>query len=592
MPEITVVIPCSPQHVHLLPRALASVRQQTVKCETVVIMDDGMRGAGWSRNRGLEKVDTEFVTFLDADDQIKPLFAERTLARHRQTGRYVYTDYEYSDGVVVEAPECAWMNKTHHIVTTLIPTAWAKAVGGFDETMTAVEDAEFYAHLITSNYCGTRLAEVLFIYSRDVANTSRSKRAADDGRQVYYEGMIRERYRGKDVVCCGAEKEPDPPLDPAPEGMVYVLRNQGGKANVYGASGRFYGRHGNDRPFLMTPEDAVAQPGMYTVIAPPVTPVPAPPRIIDEQAEWSAFGKLIAPMIAPEPPPPPYVPQPAPVSPSKPDYGKLKRVFAKVNGSTSKPVFVFPDKEYPSYTDARKLVRLSGYDVMRVGQALSMSNYSAPYIFLSPEQPPDLLTDLYRQRMIWWAMEYGGEYEPDLTNWKGEVWASDPKWAADHNAKYVLMGSHPGLMSEDAKIGNPVYDYCMLAYMVPRRQAIKDQLTGLRTPEIVYPGYTAERDEQLLTSKLMLHVHQHEGVQAVPPQRFALAAAYRLPVVSEQIPGEHGFDGIVRFDAYSRLAEAVREELAMGILKQRGERLHEYLCIENTFAKTVEGALK
>jgi hypothetical protein len=160
-PLVTVVTPAAPYHAQLVARAAASVTQQTVPCAHVVIIDHDMRGTGWARNAGLAQVDTPFVVFLDADDEIAPTFVERALAV-RKRHRYVYCDWMMDDERR-NAPDCAWRTGTWHTVTTLLPSAFARAVGGFDETLPAAEDTEFYVKLNAAGYCGQRLAEPLAV---------------------------------------------------------------------------------------------------------------------------------------------------------------------------------------------------------------------------------------------------------------------------------------------------------------------------------------------------------------------------------------------------------------------------------------------
>jgi hypothetical protein len=101
-----------------------------------------------------------FVAFLDADDQIAPTWAQETLAAFEAHGRqrYIYTDH-LQDGRVVPAPDKAWVHKTWHVITALIPTSWARAVGGFDRTLPAFEDTDLFLRLVTSGYCGGRPAQ-------------------------------------------------------------------------------------------------------------------------------------------------------------------------------------------------------------------------------------------------------------------------------------------------------------------------------------------------------------------------------------------------------------------------------------------------
>lgn len=71
--DITVVIPSIPPRGDMLRRALASVTRQTLPPATVVIeFDHDHEGPAVMRNRALEKVNTEYVAFLDDDDQFRP----------------------------------------------------------------------------------------------------------------------------------------------------------------------------------------------------------------------------------------------------------------------------------------------------------------------------------------------------------------------------------------------------------------------------------------------------------------------------------------------------------------------------------------
>src|SRR5690606_26302862 len=107
-----------------------------------------------------------------------------------------------------------------------------------------------------------------------------------------------------------------------------------------------------------------------------------------------------------------------------------------------------------------------------------------------------------------------------------------------HEIKLVVMGSHPRLADAIRPLvtNSKKYDVLMLAYMTERRQHIAQQMNDLSMPSEVYPGYGAARDEQLVNSKLFLHVHQRDDVRAIAPQRIALAAAYKLPLICESVP--------------------------------------------------------
>src|SRR5690606_6765712 len=76
----SIIIPCGPDHLHLLPRAVASAEAQTVACEVIPVIDHDRRGPGWARNRGAEQASGLFLVFLDADDELEASFVQ-TLAR-------------------------------------------------------------------------------------------------------------------------------------------------------------------------------------------------------------------------------------------------------------------------------------------------------------------------------------------------------------------------------------------------------------------------------------------------------------------------------------------------------------------------------
>lgn len=70
---VTVVIPTVPPRWRLLPCALESVGRQEQHPDAVIIEYDlAHEGPSIVRNRALEKVATEWVAFLDDDDELRP----------------------------------------------------------------------------------------------------------------------------------------------------------------------------------------------------------------------------------------------------------------------------------------------------------------------------------------------------------------------------------------------------------------------------------------------------------------------------------------------------------------------------------------
>jgi len=128
-PLVSVVIPVF-NGAPFVAKAVASVRDQTVKDVEILVVDDGSMdgtqtilaelrrtmGVTWfqqdhggparSRNRGIEAAKGEFVALLDCDDLWLPekLEAQLALMRNRTAVGVVHTDYEVVDqeGTVLE----------------------------------------------------------------------------------------------------------------------------------------------------------------------------------------------------------------------------------------------------------------------------------------------------------------------------------------------------------------------------------------------------------------------------------------------------------------------------------------------------------
>jgi hypothetical protein len=274
---VSIVTPVASYHADLLPRAVESVDAQTVECTHIIIHDDDGKGAGWARNKGLELVDTPFVSFLDADDWIAPNFVERCLQAYNGT-RYIYSDWHEGESIK-RAPDCAWVNGTYHIVTTLIPTVWTRQVGGFPEDLIFAEDTYFYVALCSQGMCGRRLPEPLFYYG---AEGQRARRHVNTPVHAEIMGRMVAEFGGKVVGCCG----PSEPVDNSPIGMpqegdILVQALYGGNRTVLGRmTGRTYPRTSYPKTLWVSARDADAMPSMFRRAdqAPPM-PVPAPPPV-------------------------------------------------------------------------------------------------------------------------------------------------------------------------------------------------------------------------------------------------------------------------------------------------------------------------
>lgn len=135
-PGVSVVTPFHEQRRAngMLERAAASVRAQTVPVEHVLAEDIHHLGAAITRAHGLHLVDTEWVAFLDSDDEMDPDHVEQLLACARETGAdYVYPWFRVIGG---SDPFPMFFGKPFDpsapnstTITILVRTELAKGVG-------------------------------------------------------------------------------------------------------------------------------------------------------------------------------------------------------------------------------------------------------------------------------------------------------------------------------------------------------------------------------------------------------------------------------------------------------------------------------
>lgn len=254
------------------------------------------------------------------------------------------------------------------------------------------------------------------------------------------------------------------------------------------------------------------------------------------------------------------------------------------------------DGGYRSYVDFFRLVELAGYPIIPLSQ-MDVSDASKTYI-VTP------LNDEWlkgwpgaKARIIHWELEWRWDWRADVNEPPGvaEVWASDKLFAIQIGAKYVPMGSHEGLNMNVRYDIDKEFDVAQVSYQVPRRQIITQQLQA--------QGLTVAQNENLwgthrsvvlIQSKVMVHVHQHENAPGVAPLRWCLAAAHKLPLITETIPdrGVFGYTYMMmsRYDFLPQFtAMVIRDRNSR--LNDFGMALHDLLCRDLTFRKCVEAAL-
>jgi hypothetical protein len=281
---LTVVIPVAPYHLAAADEAIASCTAQTVPVDVVQVVDREWRGAGWARNQGLAQVITPFVTFLDADDLLAPTFAERMLTAY-DGQRYVYCDH-YQDAEHVRAPNQAWVDGSWHVVTTLLPAAWVRFVGGFDETLLGGEDTDLYWKLRYHGLCGQRLAEPLMQYRK---GGRRSQTFFQTPQFHTFQTLLHTRYGGRSMACCGENADAPVPLNDQVAGAVLAQALWAGNRQQRGAvTGTLYPRAGNGALLWVDARDVTQSPHLWQQ----VVETPQPPGRV-QVSEFQTFAQTL-----------------------------------------------------------------------------------------------------------------------------------------------------------------------------------------------------------------------------------------------------------------------------------------------------------
>lgn len=253
-------------------------------------------------------------------------------------------------------------------------------------------------------------------------------------------------------------------------------------------------------------------------------------------------------------------------------------------------VFAKTRHHYQSYTDYWRLVELSGFDTCYVNEIDPDSDNTYIVTPDNDEVRNAGWPKAPRAQIIHWDLEWRLQPIEPIPGVR-RYWHMD-KFVADRiGVQYAPMGGHAGLR-EDGDAYSQRYDVAFLGYMVPRRQAIADALRSNGYTVSPSDGWGSDRHAILTHSFTYLHIHQLEQIPGVPALRLVVAAAYKLPFLSEYIEEPGIFKAYLgsMVHSYSYFMESDALSLPVDS-RDAAHNLHRFLCDEFTFRKSVEAAV-
>lgn len=257
--------------------------------------------------------------------------------------------------------------------------------------------------------------------------------------------------------------------------------------------------------------------------------------------------------------------------------------------------FVRTRTYYQPYDDYFHMAALSGYPVCYVDE-IDASDPAKVYIY-SPNNGETMDGWPHaRARIIFNQLEWHTDFSTVvLPPGVSEAWNADAWHARMINARHVPMGGHHGLNINPNDCPAKEYDVAFMAYTdIYRRKRIKDELES-RGFTVAPNGWGQARHDALVRSRVLVHVHQWENIPTIAPLRWCIAAAYGLPIISENVNDRRPFAaGDFMTCAYDELPDFITHQMKMqqdGRMESYGYNLRNTLCRELTFRESVERAL-
>lgn len=277
--------------------------------------------------------------------------------------------------------------------------------------------------------------------------------------------------------------------------------------------------------------------------------------------------------------------------------------------------FAVPRYRYQSYTDYYKLIELSGFPCCFIDEMNLQKDISYIISPINGEFRPfvDSNRKNKRAKLIWYFLERpievtweindisvrGIEALDLLPDYIDEIWVADLHLYSAlpiSRRNFVPVGSDPGLGFSAGIDRHPEhwkYDYIHLSYPSSRRAELYSKLASkFKEAPNAWPP---TREFILAETALMLNIHQDHLLMA-EPLRFAVAAANKMPILSEEITNPYPLEK--QWDYLSVPISEIKDWMEYTFLSYKkedrvqnfidiGNRIFQKLCIDFSFKKNI-----
>jgi hypothetical protein len=261
-------------------------------------------------------------------------------------------------------------------------------------------------------------------------------------------------------------------------------------------------------------------------------------------------------------------------------------------------IFARTRYEYPSYQDFWRFVEISGFKTCFVDEIDVEQEHTYIFTPMNGEVRPHLqnqATRTRRAKIIWWNLERPhDETLPSsletLEPLVDAIWVSD-RYFATLNPRFTFVRL-AGHQHYGMRTATRLVDVCHLSYLWGRRLEVIDRLRARGVTIAPEAWGVKQQNAVVASSHLMLSMHQYAAHPIIEPIRFAIAASYGIPIVSERFLDTEARDLVIMERSIETIAEPIMEWLKFpDRLAEAGDKLHRKLCLETDFGWEVRKAV-